>query len=320
MNFSKRKFMFYGLGLLLVGVGLYVRSDYKRVEHKNISKSLRFLVVGDTGVGDKNQKEVAAQMEAICQSGIPLSGIILLGDNFYPRGVQSVSDPLWQKALLEPYGSSCLSQIDFYPILGNHDYKGSVSAQIEYGHKKKRWKMPARFYSVKFGELIEFFQLDSNTWEVLLPFWGTNFGHIRKDIVASKSKWRIVTSHHPINSGCSDRVEREDRPKTWMMAKLLCPHTDLWLSGHLHSQEYVYDAELCAAPVAIVGSGGAPLQKGKDCDDSKTQFNGMHHGFSELVASETSLVITFYDSQGKQVFQRSVPNQSRAAKKSGVTY
>ena len=127
MNFSKRKFMFYGLGLLLVGVGLYVRSDYKRVEHKNISKSLRFLVVGDTGVGDKNQKEVAVQMEAICQSGIPLSGIILLGDNFYPRGVQSVSDPLWQKALLEPYGSSCLSQIDFKVIIlltifhgGNH--------------------------------------------------------------------------------------------------------------------------------------------------------------------------------------------------------
>jgi tartrate-resistant acid phosphatase type 5 len=317
MIFTRRKVTFYGLGFLLVSLGLYLRSDYTRLEYKSSSPSLRFLVVGDTGVADQTQKQVAAQMEKICQSGIPLSGIVLLGDNFYPSGVQSISDPLWQKALMEPYGGPCLSQVDFYPILGNHDYKGSVRAQIEYGHEVSRWKMPSRFYSVKFGDLIEFFQLDSNTWEVLMPFWGTNFGYIRKDLAESNSKWRIVTSHHPINSGCSDRVEREDRPKTWMMAKLLCPHTDLWLSGHLHSQEYVLDTELCAAPVAIVGSGGAPLQKGKDCDASKTQFNAMQHGFSELLVSEAALIISFYGSQGEQVFRASVSNHRGATKKSG---
>ena len=68
--------------------------------------------------------------------------IILLGDNFYYQGVNSIEDKLWDK-YLNTYNLSN----KVFSILGNHDYQLNPHAQIEF--TKNNWNMPDWYYTLK---------------------------------------------------------------------------------------------------------------------------------------------------------------------------
>jgi hypothetical protein len=128
----------------------------------NDPREVRLIFVGDTGSGQAHQLSVARQMEELCQSVQP-AAVVMLGDNFYHEGVQTVDDPLWQERFEQVYTGACLDQLSFYAILGNHDYRGSADAQIAYSQAGSgKWMMPARYYSLRFGEILELGAIDSN--------------------------------------------------------------------------------------------------------------------------------------------------------------
>ena len=52
---------------------------------------VQFIAVGDTGSGNKEQYLVAESMEKLCKNK-PINSILLLGDNIYEEGVDSVHD------------------------------------------------------------------------------------------------------------------------------------------------------------------------------------------------------------------------------------
>lgn len=110
------------------------------------ANSLNFIAMGDWGrVGADHQKQVAAQMGKTA-SEIKAQFFIATGDNFYPSGVISEWDPLWKYSFEDIYTAFSL-QWDWYPVLGNHDYKSNPDAQVAYSKISRRWKMPARYYS-----------------------------------------------------------------------------------------------------------------------------------------------------------------------------
>jgi hypothetical protein len=37
--------------------------------------------------------------------------------------------------------------IPWYPILGNHEYRGNTQAVLDYSQVSARWEMPARYYT-----------------------------------------------------------------------------------------------------------------------------------------------------------------------------
>src|SRR5436190_4579364 len=95
------------------------------------SKSLAFLATGDWGMnGDHFQYQVATAMGPWAER-IGSQFVVAVGDNFYDAGVQSVSDPHWKHSYEDVYAAASL-QTPWYAILGNHDYGGSVQAQIDY--------------------------------------------------------------------------------------------------------------------------------------------------------------------------------------------
>lgn len=125
---------------------------------------LQFIAVGDTGTGNKEQFEVAHGMEKVCQeSGCDL--VLLLGDNFYPDGVNSTEDPQFKEKFENVY-----QKIDkpFFAVLGNHDVKQDILSQIIYSLKSSSCRMPnyeysfgtedARFYGLK--QTAPFLQID----------------------------------------------------------------------------------------------------------------------------------------------------------------
>lgn len=221
--------------------------------------ALQFIAMGDWGrVGADHQKEVAVQMGKTA-SDIKAQFIIATGDNFYPSGVISEFDPLWRYSFEDIYTAFSL-QWDWYPVLGNHDYKSNPEAQVLYSKISRRWRMPARYYS----KLIALPADTAN--KILIVFIDTNpfipefysnaeYGPNVKtqDSTVQKKwiekqlsntspdiKWKIVVGHHPMYTG-GGRTEAYDTKAIRNSLKPLFDKygVDVYLAGHEHSLQHL---------------------------------------------------------------------------------
>ena len=199
--------------------------------------ALRVLVLGDFGTGGEGQREVARAI-AETHASNPPDLVLTVGDNFYPRGVASAEDPLWNTVFEDVYDGDFWENLVFFPSLGNHDAEGNERAQFEYSSPGGRWVMPGNYYTFRrampSGDTVRFLALDTNI---------LNRGGIRADaqlewmepiLEGSSDRWVIAYGHHPMVSGgwhgASERVR-----------SFLSPHfqgrVSLYLSGHNHSTE-----------------------------------------------------------------------------------
>src|SRR5579871_4235345 len=143
------------------------------------AESLHFLVVGDTGSGAQQQKEVAeamARYAAKHQKSNPVIFVMMVGDNFYENGVQTVDDPQWQEKFEGIYDTNRLG-VPFFVVLGNHDWRMSLpDVQIDYAkaHPGTRWHMDGHYYKRGFWlngadtntpPFAEFFFIDTEAWD-----------------------------------------------------------------------------------------------------------------------------------------------------------
>src|SRR5215813_9028063 len=108
---------------------------------------LNFLILGDWGrKGTPGQLAVADGMARVAEQ-LKSRFVVTTGDNFYD-GVTSLHDAHWQESYEAVYHRPSL-QIPWYVVLGNHDYQGSVQAQLDYAYLSARWCLPARYYAVE---------------------------------------------------------------------------------------------------------------------------------------------------------------------------
>lgn len=224
-----------------------------------IPGALHFIVMGDWGRnGADHQKEVATQMGKTA-TDINSQFTIATGDNFYPSGVISEWDPLWRYSFEDIYTDFRL-QWDWYPVLGNHDYKSNPDAQVAYTKISRRWKMPARYYSKiislpgdSAGKILFLF-IDTNP---LIPEFYSNaeYGpNVRtQDSSAQKKwienelanapadvKWKIVVGHHPMFTG-GNRLNGYDTKAIRRSLKPLFDKygVDIYLAGHEHNLQHL---------------------------------------------------------------------------------
>src|SRR5690349_21656897 len=79
---------------------------------------VRLLALGDAGKGNEGQRRVAVGAARACAArGCDLA--VLLGDNLYPRGMESSDDPRISERTVEMYADL---GVPLYLVLGNHDY------------------------------------------------------------------------------------------------------------------------------------------------------------------------------------------------------
>lgn len=257
---------------------------------------MEFIFFGDNGSGLPAQFKLAEALERYCLTH-PLRAVFMLGDNFYPVGVQSVDDPQWQTKFHDAYGTPCLSQLPFYPILGNHDYKGHPAAQIAYTAKQKQWRMPHRFYSVQFGDLAKIIALDTNVADICGFSEHCVLDFLRTSLQDSSIPFRIVIGHHPILSSSG-------KYGTTILGRILrsfmCKTGAIYIAGHSHHLEHRQDAD-CALELFIAGGGGASLYEVRK-DDPGTRFVQSNHGFLSVKVSKAGSAFTFFDSDLKELY------------------
>jgi tartrate-resistant acid phosphatase type 5 len=169
---------------------------------------LSFLVIGDWGRGSTAQKRLAVALGRIADE-VRARFVISTGDNFYPAGVTSVEDPQWRTSFEEMYDAPSL-MIPWYPVLGNHDHRGSVGAQMAYMQRSSRWRMSGAYYKqskVLADGFAEFFFIDTTA---ILRHHASWFGRfsmsdqiawLESELPSSTARWKIVVGHHPAYSG-----------------------------------------------------------------------------------------------------------------------
>jgi hypothetical protein len=140
-----------------------------------------FLVIGDSGTGDRAQNETAAQMW-MAHSIFPYDFAIMLGDNLY--GSERPQD--FMAKFERPYKPMLDANILFYAALGNHDDPN----QRYY----KNFGMGGKRYYTYQKKDVRFFALDSNYMDQDQQKW------LDDELKKSNSKWKIAYFHHPIYS------------------------------------------------------------------------------------------------------------------------
>lgn len=281
-----------------------------------VADHLSFLVVGDWGRrGQSNQRQVGLAMEAAAKE-LECQFILSVGDNFYPDGVDSVTDAHWKVSFEHVYDGPHL-QVPWYVALGNHDYHGAPQAQIDYALTSHRWRMPSRYYKldgVALGfEGLELFCLD--TTALMTEFTENRIVHTQQaqdrqradeqlswlDEALGKSTaaWKLVYGHHTIRSGGGvhgDTPEMVER----VLPILQRHHVPVYICGHDHDLQHIVNDGLNY----ILTGAGSEVRPVSPVTGS--QFWTATPGFTAVSLTANRLSFEFRDSAGVRLHAATV--------------
>ena len=120
-------------------------------DYSIFDKKFNFYVANDLGRnGYYDQKPIAELMGQMAEEVGP-EFVLATGDVHHFEGVRSVNDPLWMTNYELIYSHPEL-MIDWFPLLGNHEYRGNTQAVLDYSNISRRWTMPARYYTKTFED------------------------------------------------------------------------------------------------------------------------------------------------------------------------
>ena len=312
---------------------IYVRPGLQappEIPEENIR--IEFAAVGDFGTGDIRAKAVASRIAAsMIKRDIPRF-ILFLGDNFYEHGIGGPADAekSFQRAIDFPGYGRLMSRhrIPIYIIPGNHDHRGSVQTQREFGRQRygDLWRHPIDSLDLFLPKLVRFPEenpaidmvlVDS---EVMIDHPSPRMFHRHISVLdsllsLSSAPWRIVAAHHPIRSvgrhanwpaffAMFSRQELKNKHyKRYAVAidsVLVRRGVHFFLSGHDHSLQVFRSP---GKPVHIIsGAGGksspvSPLPPAGDL-----YYANQIYGFFRLTVADSSITYAAIDTRGKVTF------------------
>ena len=283
-------------------------------------QTVRFVAIGDTGKGNTDQFRVGAAIGQRCATD-GCDFVVLLGDNFYPSGVSSTTDPQWQTAFVDPYAPV---NAPFYVVLGNHDYGGDGAGtdialadnEVAYSQVNPKWRLPAHHYKWNLRH-VDFFAADTNRSMFSID------QSVRADfdgwLPASQATWKIVFAHHPYKSngehgnagnydGLSFVPVVNGAGVKRFVEERVCGRADFYITGHDHDIEWMQAT--CGRPGSpvqtqfIVSGGGAATTSLPG--SQPTWYSSDQLGFTYIVIHDNTFTATFYDADGVQKYTRTV--------------
>jgi predicted MPP superfamily phosphohydrolase len=271
--------------------------------------SLSFFVIGDWGRnGEHHQKEVAEGMKKAAEKVEP-EFVISTGDNFYCCGVASAQDPQWKTSFEDIYQGSAL-QIDWYPVLGNHDYHGNPQAEIDYSKVSRRWNMPARYYTFvknEGGKTIRFIFLDTNPFVKKYLKDNLEYADVAQQDTSKQLQWldslllrnedlKIVVGHHPVYSS-SKRHGNTPELIASLEPRFKKHNVQLYLAGHDHDLQL---QQPDGKTLYVVSGAGSELRPATSAP--YTKYAGSVSGFLVVSIKERGFTLRFVDKNNALVY------------------
>jgi predicted MPP superfamily phosphohydrolase len=282
------------------------------VTSKTFGESFNFLIVSDWGWnGYKHQQEIADQMGKTADS-VNAKFIASCGDNFQIAGVASTQDPLWMFSFENVYKALSL-QVDWYPVLGNHDYKGSTQAEIDYSKISRRWRLmdhyytfakkvndsvSARFIFLDTPPLVEEYQKRHDEYpDVVKQDTAKEIRWLKDVLENAKEQWILVFGHHPIYSAShkhGNTNEMIERVKP-LLEKY---HAQIYFCGHDHDLQHLREKG-GKVEYIVTGTGGETRPNNSN---GMTIFSGSEPAFSVISLKGDSIKVCFVGVKGNMIY------------------
>lgn len=262
--------------------------------------------------GYYDQKPIAELMGRMGETIGPKC-VIAAGDIHHFNGVASVNDPLWTTNYEQIYSHPEL-MIDWFPVLGNHEYRGNTQAVLDYGQISRRWMMPSRYYTKVFNKkglslrvvfidttpLINRYRKEYTTYpdarkqnDVAQLQW------LDETLRNAHEDWVIVVGHHHIYAETSKpQEERDDMQKKVLPLLHKYNNVALYACGHIHNFQHIRKSN---DKIDYVVNSSASLARKVNPIDG-TQFCSSEPGFSVISATASQLNLYMIDKEGKVLY------------------
>ncbi len=296
--------------MVLMGIMTTTISQAQSAEEwKKLKSEVNFFMANDLGRnGYYDQKPIAALMGEMAETIGP-ECVVAAGDIHHFNGVASVSDPLWMTNYELIYSHPEL-MLDWFPILGNHEYRGNTRAVLDYGKVSRRWVMSGRYYTqVLKGKnttvrivfldttpLIDRYREDADKYpDACGQDDKQQLDWLDKTLAQAYEDWVIVVGHHPIYAETGkSQVERDDMQKK--VLPILKKHNNvaIYACGHIHDFQHI---KMKGDNIDYVVNSSASLSR-KVKPVEGTVFCSSEPGFSVISADKKHLNLYMIDKRG----------------------
>lgn len=279
---------------------------------KTLEKELNFYMANDLGRNGYYEQKPIAEMMGEMADVLSPECVIAAGDIHHFEGVQSVNDPLWMTNYELVYKHPEL-MIDWFPILGNHEYRGNTQAVLDYTNVSRRWEMPARYYTKTFKKkdvtvrfvlidtapLIDKYRIESDQYpDACQQDMERQLAWLDSVLTVAAEDWVIVIGHHPIYAETGkDTSERADMQKR--VDPILRKHNvDIYACGHIHNFQHI---RMPDSDIDYVVNSSGSLARSVNAIEG-TQFCSPEEGFSLIAADKKELDLTMIDKTGTPIY------------------
>jgi hypothetical protein len=306
------KLTIYGLiGALVLLLSFSVTSSFNYVD----SSESGVILIGDTGKNNDGQLAVSRSIQDFCTRERCDFGM-LSGDNVYPVGVSSPTDPILETMFDKYYNPL---HFPFLVTLGNHDY-GKLSNdwtrgayQIEHGKKNPLFYLPDYYYTYETPEaVIAVIDTSRLMWRKE-TFNQADMVNAAYQVAIAKNKWFLVMGHHPYLSngkhGNAGRYERLRFPYfvsgtnvKKFIDRYVCGKAHFYFSGHEHSLQ-VIDGNIrgCNTQMVVSGTGASSTKLFKR---NKADFESTALGYFHFFMTPDTLRLRAVDSNAQVMFEK----------------
>ena len=291
---------------LLFFLSLLTQTAFGQAQ-ESMKGDINLMIVSDLGRnGYYDQKPIASLMGRIAEQ-TPPDAILALGDIHHYLGIESVDDPLWLTNYELIYDHPEL-QVEWNPILGNHEYKGNTKAVVDYSDKSRRWEMPSRYYSKTFKKkdvtmkvvfldtpaLIDEYIISDTYPDAILDNMEPQLQWLDNELSNTSEDWVIVVGHHPIYASTDkDETERTDMQNR--VDKILRKHNVcMYVSGHIHNFQHI---RMPNTDIDYIVNSSGSLSRPVKKTVGTIYCNG-EPGFSYICVSKNQLCLNMINKEG----------------------
>lgn len=276
---------------------------------KALTGQINLFMANDLGRnGYDDQKPIAELMGTMAEIIGPKC-VVAAGDIHHFNGVASVNDPLWMTNFELIYAHPAL-MIDWFPVCGNHEYRGNTQAVLDYAKISRRWRMPAKYYTKVFeshGTTLRIVFIDTTP---LIDDYRNNpaaypdaakedvqkqLSWLDQTLRDAKEDWVIVVGHHPLYAQTQPSdVERAGMRKRVLPILHKYGNVAIYACGHIHDFQHI---KMKNDPIDYVGNSSASLSHEVKPTEG-TVFCSSEPGFSVIAVSKDKLNLYMIDKKG----------------------
>ena len=288
---------------------LYQRQNSKICNNSIYNnKGDNLFVLGDIGMYNNNLIKI---VNIINQRINKQNKIILLGDNFYPNGVDNIYDKSWI------YFRNVFNNIpreNIYSIVGNHDYHKNPKAQINNNY----WSTPNLYYKLNFKNIDLFFLdtvqlfpghcgihtnlIENVNQENIDTLIFKQLKWLQDELEKSNNRKKIVFGHYPIISNGAYSNEMTN------LYNLLFPifkkyNVLAYISGHEHNIQYIQRRiDNYTFNQFIVGSSSENRLNEYKKFCFYDMFNNKDNFFIQISDNNSNIIVDFINKNNKTMY------------------